>query len=44
MDKALKRNQENQNKTLPTPNKNKEPERELTVQDSVSENEEQLEE
>ena len=44
LDKALKRNQESQNKTLTTPNKNKDTEVELTSQESVSDNEEQLEE
>ena len=43
LDKALKRNQESQNKTVTPPNKNKEPESELTIQDSASDNEEQLE-
>ena len=43
LDKALKRNQENQNKTVTPPNKNKESESELTIQDSASDNEEQLE-
>ena len=44
LDKALKRNQESQIKTPIPPNKNKEPESELTVQESASDNEEQLEE
>ena len=44
LDKALKRNQESQNKTLTIPNKNKDTEGELTAQDSVPDNEEQLEE
>ena len=44
LDKALKRNQESQNKTVTPPSKIKEPESELTVQDSATDNEEQLEE
>ena len=44
LDKALKRNQELQNKTLTPPDKNKEPESELTDQESATDNEEQLEE
>ena len=43
LDKALKRNQESQNKAPTPPNKNKEPESELTIQEPVSDNEEQLE-
>ena len=46
LDKALKRNQESQNKTVTPPSKIKEPESELTVQDSAADtdNEVQLEE
>ena len=44
LDKALKRNQDSQNKTVTPPSKIKEPESELTVQDSATDNEEQLEE
>ena len=44
LDKALKRNQDNQNKTISPPNKNKDTENNLPVEDTVSDNEEQLEE
>ena len=44
LDKALKRNQDNQNKTISPPNKKKDTENNLPVEDTVSDNEEQLEE
>ena len=44
LDKALKRNQDNQNKATQIPPKNKETETDLPVQDNLPDNEEQLEE
>ncbi len=44
LDKALKRNQDNQNKAIQIPPKNKETETDLPVQDNLPDNEEQLEE
>ena len=44
LDKALKRNQDNQNKAIQIPPKNKETESDLPVQDNLPDNEEQLEE